>query len=180
MRVRQRKRIFFGCEGASERSYVKFLQTLLDREGGHFHFRAEVAGGGDPLAIIENAAKALRRLERQVGKFDGSAVFLDRDKLGVAPTRDAKINRLARAARIKILWQNQDHEAYLLRHIVGQENRIVGAGRSTEVLQAFWGDYVKPVDAIWLLERLTAADWRRMLSRNSEHRRFFEEIGVQI
>lgn len=167
-----------GCEGASERSYVRFLQTLADAQEANLHLRAELANGGDPLAVVECCAAVSKRLVRQYGRFHHSAVLLDSDKLGQSADRDNRIARVASEAGLTILWQDHDHEAYLLKHIPGQERRAVGRGRSMTELRRFWDSYEKPADALWLASRISLEDWRRMLDANDEHRAFFDHIGL--
>jgi len=179
-KIPQRKRFFFGCEGASERSYVKFMQTLADRKGLHVHFRAEVIGGGDPLAVVEGAIAASRRLRRQIGNFDHEAILLDRDRLGESPQRDQRIESSARNANLTLIWQDLDHEAFLIRHIPGQETRQIGRGNSLAAIRQFWPEYEKPVDAIWLLDRISIEDWHRMIEANPALKAFFVRTGIVV
>ena len=87
-RILQRKRVFVGCEGESERSYVAVLQKLLG-PGAGYHLVGEVLSGGDPLAILESAKKALRK-DAVSGRaaFVGRFVMLDDDLRGRDPRRD--------------------------------------------------------------------------------------------
>jgi hypothetical protein len=58
--VKPRKRVFVGCEGESERSYIALLQQFMGIRA-EFHLVNDVLNGGDPLAIVDSAIKALRR-----------------------------------------------------------------------------------------------------------------------
>ena len=97
-RRQQRRRVFLGCEGESERSYGTFLHQLV-ASNGRLHIETVVLqpGGGDPLAIIERAAAIIKRREREFGsRYTARAVLLDRDKLGINGDRDQKIPALVR------------------------------------------------------------------------------------
>lgn len=115
--IRQRRRVFVGCEGESERSYVALLQQLLGRQPAH-QLVAEVLNGGDHLANIESAQKALRRQAVQGrDKFVGRYVLLDSDQRGRNLQRDADCEQLARKLGFHLIWQDPCHEALLLRHL---------------------------------------------------------------
>lgn len=116
----QRLRVFVGCEGVGERSYAKWLQSILDEAGLRIFLDAQIAGGGDPLAVVEKSEKLLKKRERH-GKFTHKVVFLDSDKLGEAPQRDVLIPAAAKRMGASLIYQNFDHEAFLLRHFAGCE-----------------------------------------------------------
>ncbi|WP_408498953.1 RloB domain-containing protein [Paraburkholderia xenovorans] len=157
-RIPQRKRIFIGCEGESERSYTALLQQLL---GSHaeFHLVAEVLNGGDPLALLESAEKALRR-DRALARdpFFQRFVILDSDLRGRSAHRDELCLRIARNLGIHLIWQDPCHEAVLLRHLLDCERRRPPTSReSEEQLRAVWPTYVKNFGRDRLSERIDVA-----------------------
>lgn len=120
--IPQRRRIFLGCEGESERGYGTFLgQHLRERYGLHIALNAEVLqpSGGDPLALVQLAVQKIARNERYHGLFQVKAVLLDSDKLGADPARDRQMRELARQQSVRLILQEPCHEAFLLRHLDG-------------------------------------------------------------
>jgi hypothetical protein len=57
--IRQRKRIYLGCEGPSEQSYGKRLNEIADAAGLSLFLDCDVLGGGDPLALIRLSVKRI-------------------------------------------------------------------------------------------------------------------------
>ncbi len=140
-RIPKRKRIFLGCEGQSEQSYGAFLQLLADEDDLAVHIHAVVFVGGDPLAIVKEAADRVRRASEP---YAFRAVLLDRDRFGLTPARDNQIPLIARQSSLELIWQDTCHEGFLLRHMPGQEHRRPA---STQIahreLRAVWPDYEK-------------------------------------
>ncbi|WP_367619314.1 RloB domain-containing protein [Paraburkholderia sp. SEWSISQ10-3 4] len=157
-RIPQRKRIFIGCEGESERSYAALLQQLLGNRA-EFHLVAEVLNGGDPYALLESAEKALRR-EHTLARdpFVERFVILDSDLRGRSVERDGLCIRLARKLNIQLIWQEPCHEAVLLRHLLNCEQRRPPTTReSEEQLRVQWPGYVKNFGRDRLSERIDKA-----------------------
>lgn len=120
--IPQRRRIFLGCEGESERGYATFLgQHLRERVGLHIALNTEVLqpGGGDPLALVQLAVQKIARNERNHGPYQTKAVLLDSDRLGVDLARDRQMRELARERKIRLIFQEPCHEGFLLRHLNG-------------------------------------------------------------
>ena len=86
LRIPQRRRVYLGCEGASEQSYGKRLNEIADAAGLHLYIDCDVLqpGGGDPLALVESAIKRIRQRVLRRGPFADCAVMLDTDKLQIA------------------------------------------------------------------------------------------------
>jgi hypothetical protein len=143
----QRLRYFVGCEGASERSYVKWIQDLAERRGLLIHLDTFVANGGDPLSIVEQSIKTMHRRQRVSGLYRSRFIFLDSDRIGETPNRDVKLRNLAQEANVSCVFQEWEHEALLLRHFDGYSTRKPPAGKSMQALKRVWKDYTKPADA---------------------------------
>ena len=175
--MKQRTRIFVGCEGASERSYVRWLQAAANQLGLAVHFDGVIAGGGDPLAVVQESLKALRVKERMQGKFKFKAILLDSDKLGLTPGRDAQIAGLVRSVNAFLLYQEFDHEAILLRHLHKCGNlRPPGGGDSTVQLRKHWPSYIKPADALSLSKNITIRGFVQMRGSEPSINEFFKQF----
>lgn len=158
--IQQRRRIFLGCEGESEQSYGVLLARLVEMHHRRVHIDAVVLqpGGGDPLAIVERAVEAMRRRAASNGAYAAQALLLDRDKLGLAPERDARIEGLALRHGFLLIWQEPCHEALLLRHLPGCGTLRPGSTeRAAAELRARWPGYRKGLPAVQLGIRLTEA-----------------------
>ena len=108
----RRLRVFFGCEGESERSYSAFLGQELQIRGCHVHLDAVLLRpAGDPLALVELARRHVVENERKRGRYAFHVVLLDADRIGQTPARDARIEPIATAARLRLIWQRPCHEA---------------------------------------------------------------------
>lgn len=176
-RLKIRKRIFVGCEGASERGYVRWLQEVANSAGLWLAFDAQLANGGDPLAVVEKSAKILKRRERSAGKFAAKAVLLDSDRVGDAPQRDQRIGALAAKHDFAIIWQEFDHEALLLRHLEGCDGLRPPRGRSDARLRQVWPGYVKPATGQDLARKLGHFELARALAVEPELAGFLGSLG---
>lgn len=156
--ILQRRRMFIGCEGESEQSYVALLARLADAQGLRVFLDAVLLqpGGGDPLAIVERAAQRLRERESKRGEpYEGRFVLLDDDKRGQAPQRDQRIPAVAAQAQMYLIWQRPCHEALLLRHLVGCANlRPITTPAAGQQLTGRWPGYAKATPAARLAEQL--------------------------
>jgi hypothetical protein len=153
-----------GCEGASERSYVRWLQGLADDRQKHLFFDPYDLGGGDPLSIVEHAEKKLREQERRKGKYAFKAVILDSDRLGADLSRDQTMRQIIQRAGFSFLDQHEIHEAILLRHFPNCQTLRPRKGSTETRLKREWPTYEKPEDAISLRQKLDFDGFLRMLS----------------
>src|SRR5258708_387485 len=158
--IPQRRRFFLGCEGQSEHSYGTLLQLLADEmEGIHIHLDVQDLRGGDPLAIVEAAVDRLNRQIRNHGAFAASALFLDADRIGQDPSRDAKIRPLAQHNRLLLIWQRPCHEALLLHHLPNCQSLLPHNPAAADLhLRRAWPVYQKPMSANSLRTRIGLAE----------------------
>jgi hypothetical protein len=92
--IPQRRRIFLGCEGESERSYGTLLaQFAREQHSLHIALMIELLrpGGGDSLDLIQIACQRIERSERNHGPFRQKAILLDSDRLDLSPERDRRM-----------------------------------------------------------------------------------------
>jgi hypothetical protein len=179
--IPQRRRIFLGCEGESERGYGALIGRLLEsqRRDVHLHVVLLKPGGGDPLALIEQARKRILEGERKSESlYVHRGVLIDGDRLGQAPLRDAQIAPIAQAARIRVIWQTPCHEALLLRHLDGcQQLQPPTSPQALAELRQRWPEYVKGMPALRLADRIDDAAIRRALQVETELAGFLADIG---
>jgi hypothetical protein len=59
--------VFFGCEGESERGYGALINRFIEnyRKDIHLDIVLLRPGGGDPLALVELAARLIKEGERK-------------------------------------------------------------------------------------------------------------------
>ncbi|MER2263819.1 hypothetical protein [Methylobacterium oxalidis] len=179
--IPQRRRVFLGCEGESEQSYGRLLALLAEARERPVFIDAVVLqpGGGDPLAIVERAADALRRRALRSGTYVARAVLLDADKRGLAPDRDARIDPLARRSGLRLIWQEPCHEGLLLRHLEGcSDLRPPDAERALHELRRRWPEYRKGLPALRLAEQVDAAAVLRAARMHEALAAFLGEIGL--
>lgn len=146
----QRRPIFIGCEGESERSYIARLSQLLEPLRQDIHLDAHLLrpGGGDPLALVQKAAAIVQRRERSTVRYAYKVLFLDSDKMGLVPARDAEAIALAAQLGATIIWQETAHEALLLRHLPGCATlRPPTSAAALQLLVRNWPNYEKPMSA---------------------------------
>lgn len=159
-----RRRIFLGCEGASEQGYAGFLTHLARQRDLPIHIDAVLLqpGAGDHCALVETAIDRLRENVRRDGPYAHRAILLDADRLGKSPERDARARRLAEEAGLLLVWQTPSHEALVLRHLDGCDAlRPPTAAEALRLLRQRWPEYAKALPARRLIERLDEAGMRR-------------------
>jgi len=179
-RVPQRKRIYFGCEGDSERSYGRLLNALCDAAGLSLFLDCDVLqpGAGDPLALIETAVRHVREKSTKHGAFRACAVLLDRDKFGQSPDRDMRMFQLASEHHIQLIWQFPCHEGLLLQHLEGPVGvRPANPQLALRALKRSWPEYEKGMPATELASRIDAGAVRRAADVDEGLRNFLRRIG---
>lgn len=150
---RQRTPIYLGCEGESEVGYGALLNRLVnERSGIHLHIHVEKLqpGAGDPHALVKRAVQRIANLERRRDAFARKAILLDRG----APQRNQEAQTLAAQCDIMLIWQDPDHEAFLLRHLEGFQQNRPPAGTSLAALRKPWPNYHKGSTQIQLADRI--------------------------
>lgn len=179
--IPQRKRIYFGCEGDSERSYGKLLNVLTDAAGLSLFLDCDVLqpGAGDPLALIETAIRRIYEKGAKHGAFKAHVVLLDSDKLGQSPQRDKRMHQLASEHLIQLIWQDPCHESFLLRHLAGQATmRPQSSELAMQAIRRSWPEYRKGMPASELAVKIDADAIRRAASVENDLNAFLTEIGL--
>jgi hypothetical protein len=158
LQIPKRRPVFLGCEGRSEAGYGALLGSIArDRQDVHLHIDVRVLqpGAGDPERLVERAVQIAHDIERRRSRFWVKAVLIDRG----TKEKNSKAIRLATANGFgHLIWQDPDHEAFLLRHLPGCQDRRPAAGASLAALQKEWPAYVKGLTARQLAERITTEE----------------------
>ena len=123
----ERRRIFIGCEGESERSYVRLLQDLCDASdrGLAVHLDSHIipSTGGNAERILLGAMALIGRNTARRDPYRSHFILLDSDvaveQRGESFLED--LSRRAMRAGIVLVWQRCCHEALLLHHLPGRE-----------------------------------------------------------
>jgi hypothetical protein len=181
LRIQQRTRIYFGCEGQSEQSYGARLSQIADGAGLHLYFDNDVLqpGGGDPLALVQLAIRRIKEKEAKRTSFAFRVTLLDRDKWGVKPERDAQIESLAKQNRLHLIWQEPCHEGFLLRHMEGHEAaRPVTSDLASQALKRIWAEYHKPMAAMHLAGKIDLKALRRASEVEARLAFLLDRIGL--
>lgn len=178
--IPQRRRVFLGCEGESERGYGAFLRILLEELRQDVHLDPVLLGGGDPLTLVELAAERIARSEqtRRQPSYEVRALLLDSDLRGRNQDRDRRALLLAGTIQLSLIWQEPCHEALLLRHFEGcdQLRPPTSALSMTRLLQN-WNSYEKGMPAARLAQQFTHADVLRAAAVERELQTFLAQIG---
>ncbi len=177
-----RKRVFLGCEGESERGYGVWLHFLADDiDSLHLHIDPFIpgTGGGDPLSVVERSIKEMRRRAKQEG-YIARGILLDGDRLGEDRARDQRAAALARTNDVDLIFQDPDHEAFLLHHFPGCETLHPPKGNSERELKAVWPEYEKPMGRVDLQRKLSIDDLRRACTVELAFRAFLTKLEFPL
>lgn len=176
-----RRRIFVGCEGDGERSYIALVARLLDDVHKKVHLDPQPLqpGGGDPLDLVTRAEEVIARIERNREPYDVKFLLIDRDKLGVSHQRDQQIPAILNRLKATIIWQRPAREALILRHLPGCATRQppTTAIAMQQLLQQ-WPEYEKTMSASQLAARIDLGALRRAAAVEDELRAFFDLIEI--
>lgn len=178
-RRKQRKRVLVVCEGASERGYGRWLHSILDSLGYYVHIVPWLpgAGGGDYLFLVEESIKHIN-LERKRGRpYKITSILLDTTQKGNNAVRDRKADKLTRSAGLYVIWQDPDHEAFLLRHLPRCETLRPPVGRTMAKLLENLPSYRKGMAGAELNQILNADCLRRAYGVEVAFAEFLNEIG---
>jgi len=105
---------------------------------------------------VERSIRVLQGREVRGSRYWAKAILLDADRLGKSPGRDRLIEPLAKEHDLHVVWQRPCHEAFLLRHIAGYQNRQPTTSKEAhDRLIGAWPDYQKGSPAAFLLKYLS-------------------------
>lgn len=177
--IPQRVPIFLGTEGESEAGYGALLGKFARDQNLHVHLDVHSLqpGAGDPLALVEKAAQLIARRERVRSKYGVKALLID---IGTERKNREAITRARDCGIDHIIWQAPDHEAVILRHLEGCQQRRPPAGASMAALLREWPAYRKAMSSHEIGGRITLANIRLVCAVEPELAAFLRSIGFEL
>lgn len=177
-KIKPRERVFLGCEGRSEFGYGALLARIASEVPTvHLHIHAEILqpGAGDPFELVRRATDRIAKIERYRMRFKIKAVLLDiGDK-----QKNADATKFAHGAGIDyLIWQQPDHEGFLLRHLPGCNQRRPPRGASLDALIKEWPDYAKGMSGVQLEHRIGLNELLAACKVESDLRAFVAKLGL--
>jgi hypothetical protein len=176
-----RRRIFVGCEGEGERSYIALVQRIVNDVHQKVHLDPQPLqpGGGDPLGLVRRAEEVITKIERAREPYDEKYLLIDRDKLGSSPERDQQIPTTINRINARIIWQDPAREALILRHLPGCATRRPASTQiAMQQLLQQWPEYEKTMSAMQLATRIDLEALRRAAKVEDGLRAFLVSIEL--
>ena len=178
-RIKKRRRFFLGCEGKSEKGYGQFVQEIALEKSLNITFEIFQCSGGDPSVVVNNAISGCAEEDSADYPFKGRFLFVDSDRLEDIPDEDVtRLMNLLSQNNFVAIWQNPDHEGFLLRHFSGHENDCPPRGHSLKALQSVWPDYRKGMTRRDYIKNIKIDDVKRAAGKNSDLESFLRAIGL--
>jgi hypothetical protein len=179
--IRIRRRIFVGCEGEGERSYITLVQHIIDDVHHKVHLDPQLLqpGGGDPLDLVRRAEEVITKIERRREPYDQKYLLIDRDTLDSSPERDQKMTAILNPINARVIWQDPALEALILRHLPGCGTRRPASTQiAMQHLLQQWPEYEKVMSAMQLANRIDLEALRRAAKVEGELRALFASIEL--
>jgi hypothetical protein len=162
----------------SEVGYGTLIARMArELENIHVHIDVRVLqpGAGDARALVNRAAQIIANDEQRREPYAVKAILLD---TGTQQINAAAAARAAEHGIDYLIWQSPDHEAVLLRHLPGCQQRRPPQGASLAALRAEWPEYEKPMSAQQLRARVTLDQIRQACGVEAELRAFLTNVGL--
>ena len=179
--IPRRTPIFLGCEGESEQAYGQFLNELAREAGLHVHIEVVnlSPGAGDPVSRMQRARKEVEQRQRKRAEFAFKAVLHDSDQIDNDLQRREMAESIGRESDIAIIWQSPCHEALLLRHFEGfEQRRPATTAEIGAMLRQAWPSYQKPMTRVQVARTLEIAHVRRATQSEPALRTFLRRVGL--
>jgi hypothetical protein len=176
-----RRRIFVGCEGDGERSYIALVQRIVNDVHHKVHLDPQLLqpGGGDPLDLVRRAEEVITKIERTREPYDEKYLLIDCDRFGRSPERDQQMPAILNRINARLIRQNPAREALILRHLPGcAPRRPPSTQIAMQQLLQQWPEYEKTMSAMQLATRIDLEALRRAAKVEDELRAFFASIEL--
>jgi hypothetical protein len=141
----------------------------------HIHSEQLQPGAGDPLALVQQAVRLIANIQKRRVPFAVKAVLLDR---GSPQKNDAAIKHAAQNGIDHLIWQEPDHEGFLLRHLPGCQQHRPSRGQTLAALRREWPDYNKGMSAQELAQRIDLGCVRAACAVENDLRLFLRRLGL--
>ena len=176
-----RVRFFVATEGISDSAFVRWIGFLCEASGNLIHLDIHPLNGGDPLSLVNEAVKKLKKRQSRISemKIAASFLFLDSDRWDSTNARcnDAKFK--ADEASLDLVFLCPNLEGVLLRLHRGHEREFPQANDATSRLKTLWPDYEKKdIIARELQAKFDVDDLKRAVESDTEIRRFLSAISL--
>ena len=152
----------------------------MEQAGLHVHIDSRICrppGGGDWLGLVQDTVGVIERAARSGVPYALRGLLLDTDMRGRNNARDTQARAISTDYNIHTIWQEHDHEALLLRHLLGFHSHRPPPGQSRPALVAQLSSYAKPWDAAQL-ERVFDIDaLHRVIGVEAQLRHFLGLLG---
>ncbi len=125
--------------------------------------------------MIKRAAQLIAEIEKRRERFAVKAVLLDRG----APDKQQEATRLSRKCGIEhLIWQDPDHEAFLLRHLPQCRDLRPPTGDTIQALSLRWPGYHKGMTADELAARIDHVGLRQACAVEPDLREFLRAVSL--
>ena len=176
-----RRRIFVGCEGEGEVSYIALVQRIVNDMHHKVHLDPHPLqpGGGDPLDLARRAEEVIKKIERTRVRYHQKYLLIDRDQLGNSPGRNQQMQAILKRINARVIWQDPAREALILRHLPGCATRRPASTQIAmrQLLQQ-WPEYEKTMSAMQLANRIDLEALRRAAKVEDDLSAFFASIEL--
>lgn len=179
-KIKRRVRFFVACEGKSELVYARFIEEVAKDAGLHITFEVCQYYGGDPSVIASGAITDAADVDSSADPIRAKFLFLDSDRLDEKSKKDRdEIVKMLQDEGFIVIWQNPDHEGFLLRHFEGHENDRPQRGKSLRALKAVWPKYDKgKMNRRDYIKDITLNHVKRAADRHPDLKSFLQAIGL--
>ena len=175
--IKTRARFFVAVEGESEQSFVKWLQSLSEKEL-HIHLDGVQLGGGGFKSMLQKAVRLHKRRCRIAGAYQDRFLVVDGDRAEQGDWSIEKLRHEAAKYKITVCVQNPNHEGLLLRMMSGMQHEIPDAASAEKRLESRWPNYQKPVNAHTLGRQFSLEDLLRVASIDPDLGTLLKKIGL--
>lgn len=177
--IPRRQRFFVGCEGESEQGYATYLDRLANSRNCHIHIKAvNLQPAGSPIVAAKKAIAICKKEESKSGPFKRRAIMLDTDTLAGDLDLRNEIEGFLVAAKFDVIWQDVDHEAFLLRHFDGHQCDNPPSTQTLQRLQSVWATYRKGLPSASISREISIEHVRRACSVHISLASFLRNLGL--
>ena len=163
MKLKKKKSIFVACEGESEQAYVALLNELAQEKDPPLpvFLRSYNVKGGGPCKMV---AEAIKKVSKGDYTWKEKVILMDKDVCKNNPDECQKAKEKAKENGFLILWQEPNHEGFLLQHLCDEKGNLsLTAENAQDMLKRKLDlrEYKKPLTRYELRSRIGAKEIER-------------------